>query len=295
MLDARALTKNLIAVGAVTAGLFTVMTVPAISDEPTADPTPSAAVSTPAPTTEVEPSAEPEPTAEPTPTPAPTTSAPKPSPTPTATASKAARAASAPAPGEPLLVFGDSTSAWFSDQPGSPSQGWWSKVAAKADMRAVLSAESGSGMWARGNKCGGTRFDQRLSEIARIKPAKIIVATGRNDYHRCRGGQGQGYVTSPRAQVELAISNYMTKLDKARKAEGIPANEVYVTTPWGTDGRSVHSWMWKAQKREAEKRGFTYVTVRFLDDLFTLDKTHPNALGNTKLADDFLRVSKIAG
>lgn len=293
MLDARALTKNLIAVGAVTAGLFTVMTVPAISDEPTADDTPTAAVSTPAPTTESEPSAEPEPTPEPTPTPAPTTSVPKPSPTPTAT--KAARAASAPAPGEPLLVFGDSTSAWFSDQPGSPSQGWWSKVAAKADMRAVLSAESGSGMWARGNKCGGTRFYDRLSEIDRIKPAKIIVATGRNDYHRCAGGQGQGYVTSSRARVEKAIADYMGALQRTVDRADIPRNEVYVTTPWGTAGRSVHTWMWKAQKREAEKRGFTYVTVRFLDDLFTLDKTHPNALGNTKLAEDFLRVSKIAG
>jgi lysophospholipase L1-like esterase len=277
-----------------TVGIVAAVVVPASSDEtpapePVVTSTPSPAVAEPETTTsapEPEPSAAP--SAEPTKAAAPSTTATEPAATPTETTPT-------PSSGGRLLVFGDSTSAWFSDQPGSPSQGWWSKVAAKAGMEPVLSAESGSGMWARGNKCGGTRFDQRLSEIARTKPSKIIVATGRNDYHRCVGGQGQGYVTSPRAQVEKAISNYMTKLERAVKDAGLDPKDVYVTTPWGTDGRSVHVWMWKAQKREAEKRKFNYVTVRFLDDKHTLDRTHPNAAGNELFAKDFLRVSRIAG
>jgi lysophospholipase L1-like esterase len=278
-------------VGLGTIGIVAVVSVPASSDDATAT-TPGAAASAaplePTPSTQA-----PEPSATPDPQPAgqradthAEVAEPEPEPTQTTPA---------PATRSRLLVFGDSTSAWYSDQPGSPSQGWWSKVAASAGMDPVLSAESGSGVWARGNKCGGTRFDERLPEIARTKPSKIIVATGRNDYHRCRGGQGQGYVTSSRAQIEQAIANYMTKLQRSVAAAGLQPGDVYVTTPWGTQLRSVHAWMWKAQKREAEKRGFRYVTVRFLDDTHTLDGTHPNAAGNTKLASDFLRVSGIAG
>ncbi|WP_311208792.1 MULTISPECIES: SGNH/GDSL hydrolase family protein [unclassified Aeromicrobium] len=186
-----------------------------------------------------------------------------------------------------MLVYGDSTSSWYNEEPGSPSEGWWAIVARQLGADVTLSAEHGSGMWARGNKCQGTRLADRLGEVGRVRPDIIIVAMGFNDDHGCDANNRKVpiYESSSKRAVDIALTALAARVDAA----GLDRSTVYVTTPWGSSKMDVHYWMWREQKAVAERLGFTYVTtMRFNDREQTVDTVHQNRPGNLNMAARFL-------
>lgn len=181
-----------------------------------------------------------------------------------------------------VLVVGDSISAWYNDTPGSDSRAWWSFVAEHYGLRPIVTAEAGSGYWALGNKCTGTRFGGRLSAIKRERPDRVIVAGGFNDDHGCLNGRK---VPIKQASTKKAIRSYLTALAREADAIGLPRDHIAVFTPWGTLKKTTHTWTWREQKAVAESLGMTYLTVRFLDNHQLRDKIHPNLKGSEKLAE----------
>ncbi|KQP81628.1 SGNH/GDSL hydrolase family protein [Aeromicrobium sp. Leaf291] len=189
-------------------------------------------------------------------------------------------------PNDRLLVIGDSTSSWYNEEPGSPSEAWWAIVARQLGADVTLSAEHGSGMWARGNKCQGTKFGDRLGEVSRIRPSLIIVAGGFNDTHGCDASNKK--VPIYESSSKRAVDIYLTALADRVDSIGLDRSKVYVTTPWGSSKMDAHYWMWREQKAVAERLGFTYVTMRFNDSAQTVDTVHQNRQGNLNMAARFL-------
>lgn len=189
-------------------------------------------------------------------------------------------AQSTPAP--KMLVFGDSTSVWYNEQPGSRSEAWWAIVARQLGADVTLSAEHGSGMWARGNKCQGTRLADRLGEIDRVRPDIVFVAMGFNDDHGCdsRNRKVPIYPASSKRAISMALTELAAHVDRA----GLDRSQVNVFTPWGSAKPTTHRWMWREQKAVAERLGFTYITVRFNNRSETVDGVHQNRQGNVNMA-----------
>lgn len=247
------------------------------ADDPQPATTAATATATPTPQPgEAEASATPEPTASPTP------EAPAASPSPTTRKTEATSQTTALGARSTLAIIGDSTTAWYSNAAGSPSRGWWSFAAEDLGLKPFVSAENGSGLWARGNKCTGTTFMDRLGELDPVADdiRTIIVAGGRNDYHGCKDGV---YRPVKRASTEWAIKRYLTALAAKVDALGIPRDHVFVTTIWGATGRSYATYIWRQERAVAQELGFHYALVRYLDQPYTIDGTHPNLAGNKKI------------
>jgi lysophospholipase L1-like esterase len=204
----------------------------------------------------------------------------------------------APRPNGTLLVIGDSITARYDDVVG-PKRGWWSVVAEKAGMKAIVSAESGSGFLMRGatlpdgtagGTCSGSGFTQRLDVVKAVKPDAIVVAGGRNDFKICVAGKKRA---ATRAETKTAIATYMRNLSTLTRSLGIPASNVYVASPWGSayadQGRYIRPWV----KAFGELHGFTWLPTGTLASKYTLDGTHPNAAGNVELARRVLERSNI--
>jgi lysophospholipase L1-like esterase len=181
-----------------------------------------------------------------------------------------------------LVIIGDSTAAWFSNAVGSRARGWWSFAAAELGLTPFVSAENGSGMWARGNKCQGTNFMDRLGELDAVASdtRAVIVAGGRNDYHGCLNGS---YKAIRRTSTEAAIRHYLEALATKVDALGIPREHVYVTTIWGATQRTYATYIWRQERAVAQELGFRYALVRYLDTQYTIDGTHPNLVGNQRI------------
>ena len=189
-----------------------------------------------------------------------------------------------------LLVIGDSMSAWYSDE-DTVSRGWWSYVGERYGMHVTLSAETGSGMWAKGNKCQGTRAADRLHALD-SRPDAVVVALGFNDTHGCDSRNRK--VPIYRASSERAVAQYLDALAAKVDSIGMDRADVYVFTPWGSSKMDAHYWMWRAQKASADRLGFTYRVVRFNDRADTLDTIHPNASGSRAIAARFIAAGGIA-
>lgn len=188
-----------------------------------------------------------------------------------------------PGPGPSVMVVGDSITSWYSNEDGSPSQGWWSILARNLGASSIrTSAEGGSGVNVRGNGCRGTTFGERLGEIRRVDI--LVIEVGRNDYKSCP--EDPSYRRIPSDPQSLGIGSY-TRALSARIAElGMSPQQVWFVTPWGTHdlfrGEPMHLAVRDAVT--AREAGFGFVETPILSDLHTIDGVHPNRAGNDLLA-----------
>lgn len=198
------------------------------------------------------------------------------------------------ADGPTVLVIGDSITSWFRDEPGSPSQGWWSILAHDPAINAskiTTFAEGGSGMNTRGNKCAGTTFGQRIKSIQKVD--YLIIEGGRNDYNTCDSKNRKKLLT--KAKRRAGIKAYMERLDTHVTAIGIPRSRVFVVSPWGKLQRGLGDEIQYYVERYADREGFTYVTTKTLPTSKTIDDKHPNRAGNEYLASVMKKALLAAG
>lgn len=185
--------------------------------------------------------------------------------------------------GPSVMVVGDSITSWFSNEPGSRSQGWWSMLGRQLGASSVrTSAEGGSGMNVQGNQCTGTAFGQRLQHLRRVDI--LIVEVGRNDYKTCGSDRLLHYrsVDAQRPGVEA----YVRALS-ARVAElGMRPSQVWFVTPWGTRDEVARQAMQDVIRTAvtAPGTGFSFIETPVLPAAMTIDGVHPNRRGNTLLA-----------
>jgi len=201
----------------------------------------------------------------------------------------AAPASADEAPARPLqiTVIGDSITAWFRDDPGSISQGWWSMMGRELGASVTTLAEAGSGMNVRGNNCYGTTFGQRLSAITKVD--FVIIQGGRNDMYGCTATTEKR--TLSRAEQRKGISAFMSRLAARVDALGIPRSHVLVVSPWGkadrARGYAIQGYLRLFSNRNHQ--GFTYVESKTLPPQMTLDNKHPNREGSAYLSGTMIR------
>lgn len=191
--------------------------------------------------------------------------------------------ARASGPGPSVMVVGDSITSWYSNEDGSPSQGWWSILARNLGASSVrTSAEGGSGVNVRGNGCHGTTFGERLSHIRRVDI--LVIEVGRNDNKLCAANPK--YRQAPSDPQTLGIDAYVRALS-ARVAElGMRPDQVWFVTPWGSRDPALSEPIQQSVRRAVTARaaGFGYVGAPTLSDQHTIDGVHPNRAGNEQLA-----------
>lgn len=180
-----------------------------------------------------------------------------------------------------IVVVGDSITARYDDDPGSPEQGWWSMVGRHYDADVRTFAQSGSGYQRPGLRCGGNRFGDRLEAFDGPAPSVFIVEGGRNDWASCRQGD---FVVSTDAAVQRAVDGYFTLLQRR-----LPRSTriVVLGPPWGPldpwQQRRITSIVHTAAKRH----GLEYVSTTGTLDRpgRTVDGVHPTLAGSTALGD----------
>lgn len=199
-------------------------------------------------------------------------------------AKKARTKARAPGRGPSIMVYGDSITSFFTADKGSPSEGWWSIAGRRLKASSIrLSAEGGSGINSRGNRCDGTTFGERLQHLQRVDI--LIIEVGRNDYKQCVTRRKGRYIDA--AAQRAGINHFMNALSARVKQLGIDPRRVYLVTPWGSrdaDRAAAIQWYIKSAA-QAPGVGFTYIQTRRMRDSYTLDRVHPNQRGNRWLAD----------
>jgi len=185
--------------------------------------------------------------------------------------------------GPSVMVVGDSITSWFSNEPGSPSQGWWSMLGRQIGASSVrTSAEGGSGMNVQGNQCTGTAFGQRLQHLQRADI--LIVEVGRNDYKSCGSDRLLRYMSAESQRP--GVETYVRALS-ARVAElGMRPSQVWFVTPWGTREEAAREAMQGIIRTAATAPdiGFSFIETPVLPASMTIDGIHPNRRGNTLLA-----------
>jgi lysophospholipase L1-like esterase len=193
-----------------------------------------------------------------------------------------AHAAEAPSSAPRITVVGDSITSWFRDEPGSPSQGWWSMMGRDLGASVTTLAEAGSGMNVRGNNCYGTTFGQRLGALSTVD--FVIVAGGRNDMFSCDRKGRKTYLS--RSVQRKGIAAYLSRLGRRVDALGIPRSHVLIVSPWGQADRKhakvIQGYLRLLSNRNHER--FTFVETRTLPARMTLDNKHPNREGNAYLS-----------
>lgn len=180
-----------------------------------------------------------------------------------------------------IVVVGDSITARYDDDPGSPEQGWWSFVGRhyEADVRTF--AQSGSGYQRPGQRCGGNRFIDRPEAFEGPAPSVFIVEGGRNDWASCRQG---GLVESTDAAVQQAVNRYF---DVVKRNLPRTTRIVVLAPPWGPldpwQQRRITSIVHTAAKRH----GLEYVATKGTLDRpgRTVDGVHPTLEGSKALGD----------
>lgn len=183
--------------------------------------------------------------------------------------------------GPSVLVVGDSISSWYSNDPGSPSQAWWSLLARGLGASSVkVSAEGGSGLSMTGNSCQGTSFRSRLRFV---RAADIlIVQGGRNDYKRCTVTD-RTILATP-AQTQAGIQAYVSALKTRVTQLGMRPDQVWFVSPWGTRDRAIGYQIQAYIRTAATGAGFHYVETPVLSTRLTSDGTHPSRAGSTLIS-----------
>ncbi|MDQ3157742.1 MAG: SGNH/GDSL hydrolase family protein [Actinomycetota bacterium] len=185
--------------------------------------------------------------------------------------------ASASGPG--IAVIGDSISARYNDDPGSDQQAWWSVVGRHYEAPVTIFAESGSGYVRPGGLCDGTRFGDRVADVAKSAPRIVIVEGGRNDWAFCTAGHRLAQASN--ARVKVSVDRFLTKLQRALA----PNTTIYVLgPPWGTVSASQRSRVTAIIRSSAQRHHMRFIdTHGVFDGGGTIDGTHPNRAGSMAL------------
>lgn len=189
----------------------------------------------------------------------------------------------APAPGPSIMVVGDSITSWYSDENGSPSQGWWSMLGRNLGASSMrTSAEGGSGVNVRGNGCRGTTFGERIGEIRRVDI--LVIEVGRNDYKSCPDDPKFRRVASDPST--LGIEAYTRALYARITELGMSPSQVWFVTPWGTRDPAFYEPIQLAFRTAvtAQESGFGFIATPIMSDQQTIDGVHPNRAGSALLA-----------
>lgn len=180
-----------------------------------------------------------------------------------------------------IVVVGDSITARYSDDAGSPDQGWWSFVGRRFDADVRTFAESGSGYQREGMSCTGETFGQRTAAFSGRPPSVFIIEGGRNDWATCHRGRS---VRSTDADVQTAVVSYL-RLAKQQLPE--TTRIVVLGPPWG----ELHPWEMRRVtsivRTAAQREGLEYVgTHGTLDQPGrTDDGVHPTRAGSQALGE----------
>lgn len=180
-----------------------------------------------------------------------------------------------------IVVVGDSITARYDDEPGSPEQGWWSMVGRHFGAEVRTFAQSGSGYQRPGHRCEGDRFGDRLEAFEGPAPSVFLVAGGRNDWASCRQGD---FVVSTDAAVQRAVDAYFTLLQRR-----LPRSTriVVLGPPWGPLDPWQQRRITSIVHTAATRHGLEYVSTRGTLDRpgRTHDGVHPTLAGSTALGD----------
>jgi len=177
-----------------------------------------------------------------------------------------------------VLVFGDSITQRYTDDPGDPQQGWWSFLAIKRDFYPVTSAQGGGGLIKKGYSCTGTSVRERSeSVINRVKPDEIWIAVGVNDTKICKDGKAIPLSASYRTRAATA---YFRQLAAQADTLKISRKNIYVTVPWGANGLSSRKLIVETYRDTARAAGLQFVNIPHMDSSMTADGTHPNHKGS---------------
>lgn len=184
---------------------------------------------------------------------------------------------------ERVLVFGDSMTAQYTDDPGDPMQGWWSIVGERHGLEMVTSAQGGGGLLKKGSGCYGTAVRERASRVVeRVRPTMILVAVGYNDKTICINGRGMPINAGFRS---AKVASALEQIGAAAESVGMKRSDVVVTVPWGSLRLAERGPVVSDFAAGAKAAGLRFVNVRRFQAMETIDKTHPNRLGATVLAD----------
>lgn len=177
-----------------------------------------------------------------------------------------------------VLVFGDSITQRYTDDPGDPQQGWWSMLAQARELYPVTSAQGGGGLIKKGYSCTGTSVRERSTAVVtRVVPDEIWIAVGKNDTSVCINGRS---VTISGTFRKNASTAYFAKLAVLADQLGIDRRNIYVTVPWGTNGLSHRKAVVETYRDAARAAGLRFVNIPYLGTSLTADGTHPNHKGS---------------
>lgn len=182
-----------------------------------------------------------------------------------------------------MLVVGDSISASYDDEPGSPLQAWWSIVARELGSTPTVLAEAGSGYQRAGAGCAGTAFGDRPGVFDQPSPDLVVVEGGRNDWARC---DGTDLVEVDPDVVLAAAEEFLGRLTQAYP----DARIVVLAPPWGPLHQQYADGVTDAIETAADRQGCEFVRLDgVLPAARTTDGAHPNLAGSTAIADTVLR------
>ena len=183
-----------------------------------------------------------------------------------------------------IVVVGDSITARYNDEPGSPDQGWWSVTGRRFDANVRTYAQSGSGYLRPGRVCTGNRFIDRPDAFSGPAPSILIVEGGRNDWARCVDG---AFVPSTDAELRHAVSTYLGVLKTY-----LPTSTriVVLAPPWGPLDRAEGVRVTGIVGAEARAHGLQFVSMRgALTADRVVDGVHPNRDGSLAIARRVIR------
>ncbi len=181
-----------------------------------------------------------------------------------------------------MVVVGDSISARYTDEPGSPLQAWWSLVARELGYVPTVLAESGSGYQRPGAGCTGTTFGDRPGVFDQPAPDLVLVEGGRNDWARCEGTE---LVPVDARLVRAAADDFLERLTTAYPESRV----VVLAPPWGPLQQRYADAVTAAVAEAADRHGCEFVRMDgVLSAGRSPDGVHPNLVGSTAIAETVL-------
>lgn len=187
-----------------------------------------------------------------------------------------------------VVVIGDSMTARYDDEVGSPNRAMYSFLAEKLSMTPVTFAESGSGFYRRGidSSCTGTRYADRISRALAANPRVLLVQGGRNDYRGCTKPVSQ-------ATTEKYTRSFLRSLALAADRSGLRRRDIYVHSPWGTtkvaEGKRIRPMI----KQWTRYYGLIFISGTSMDRDDAPDGIHPDESGVQFLLAQVLRNSNL--
>lgn len=190
----------------------------------------------------------------------------------------------ASASGPVIAIIGDSISARYDDSPGSQMQAWWSVMGRHYGAHVNIFAESGSGYVRNGHACSGTRFVDRLDDVAATEPTIVIIEGGRNDWAYCKG---DGVALTTDALVTSSVDDFFTKLKQAV----VPGTTIIVLgPPWGPEQPEEQARVSAIVETAALRHRLRFIaTDGVFDGDRTIDGIHPNRAGSTALGNTVVK------